>query len=346
MTVTVKTTAQDGTGSQWLGQLGEVQNWKHTSTFPGGPTSATFDFAAPFDLQHPALAPGRKIYAYAGTALVWPGRLEQPRRGQPWSCTCTGIAAVAKNYAASGSNIYALNALVDYGISVGLPWTRTASLTNPSGTAAQYSDTIDGALGALVTQGGYWNLTPAGVITTPSAAPSATPSLLVFASDVPGGRSFDAYGNVVIGTYLNSGAAGATAYVNTPTSSADITRWGRFDKRIDLTGLGAMTTAAAQGAVNAILARYAGGPAWTEPLTVADGQVFTPGGAAPDVATIAPGITVRVLAVNPDTFGTGQSLTDIAVGQVDYDDVARTVQLTPLVSARDDMPSLLAKSSR
>lgn len=345
MTISVRTCNQDGTDSRWLDRIGQVQNWKHTTTFPGGAASASFDFAAPFLLQSPALAPGRLLYAYSGTSLVWSGRLEQPRRGAPWACTCTGLAALAKDYAARASNIYTLNTTIDNAIANGLPWTRTAALTSPSGAAGIYTDTVDGALGALVTQGGYWNLTPSGSISTPTG-PRPGALWLLFAADVPGGRTFDNYFNTITGLYLNSGAGGALTTLGMLGDAGDIARWGRHDYRLDLTGLGAMSTASATAAGTAILARYAQGPAWSEALTATDGQLFSMSGVQPDLATIDPGVIVRVMALNPDTFGTGQAVADIPIGQIDYDDTSGSIQLTPLISSRDDMQSLLAKSGQ
>lgn len=333
--ISILSTAPDGTDGCWLDQLAQVSDWQHTTTFPGGDSSATFSFQAPTDFAHSAVRTGRYIYAHAGAALVWAGRLDEPQRGQPWTLTATGTAALAKEHVitTAGST---LNTVVDAAITNGLPWTRPATLTSPAAPIVQYS-TVDDALGQLVAQNGFWSLDVTGTITTPASVPAAT--LLMYLFDVPA-RTLQSYCNVVVVVYLNT--SGATVSTTVVGSTTELAARGRIETTVDITARGNISLATAQAAGAAEIGNDTQ-PTWAAPFAAVQGSLLTIGGTPVDVATVRPGQTVRVVALHPEDFGAGT--VDIPIGQVDYDDATRSVNLTALASAKTDLMTVLARAS-
>lgn len=340
MTISILSTAQDGTDGTWLDQLGVTADWKHTVTFPGGDTSATWTFQADNTLMSPALLPGRRILAKSGSCLVWFGRLEEPVRGQPWQMSAVGRAALAKDRVITGTG-ETLNDVVDGAISNGLPWTRPASLTDPKASIPVLS-TVDAALGQLVSETKWWTLDALGGVSTQIALPT-TPALLTYVFDLPA-RTLDGYANVAVVQYQNP--SGDPHVVTVLGSSAEIALRGRIEIPLDLTSQGPLGGTSPLALANA----QAAGAAklsdlqqrtWSAPFVTQQGSLYSITGAALDVATVRPGVLMRVIAFRPDDMGA--ETVDIPVGQVDYDDDSHSIQLTPLAAAKNDFAAVLAR---
>ncbi|WP_375483352.1 hypothetical protein [uncultured Jatrophihabitans sp.] len=339
--IRVRAATRDGTVTAWLDQLGQVANWRHTKNNPGGPTSAEFDFIAQPDLRHPCMQGGAMLDAYSGTKRVWRGRLEQPIPGLPWQCTGTGAAALAKDYQAhaTSGNIYAsMNTTVDTAIADGLPWTRPATLLNPIGAGDSLSASIDGLLGSIVQQGQYWNLDNDSRVTTSTTPPPVT--LLLAATDLPA-RTLDGYATAIAYSYTD----GSNTFHNITYATAALrARYGTIMDSVDLSSLGALTSAQALSVAQALLARQAAnGLPWTSGFTILPGQLYTLGGATiTDLATLDANITIRVIDLTP---GDGFTPTfDVPIGQLDYDDTTGQATLTPYAVADDSLLASIART--
>lgn len=336
MTVSVRSTEQDRTGGVWLDELGDVSGWQHTITFPSGDVSATFSFAAETSLVHAGLRPGRLLSAYCGSALVWVGRLEEPDRSQnPWSMTAVGRAYLAKDHVVTTAGS-TLNTVVDAAIALGLPWTRPASLTNPSTAIAQFG-TLDEALGLLTANQGFWSLDVNGVVSTPPYPSGAV--LAVNVVDLPP-RTLESYANVVVVEYMSSSTT--TTFTTVTALAAELAARGRVETLLDLTNSGTLTLAQAQAAGAALIAQDAI-PTWSSPFTAGPGAVYTLAGGPIEPATIRPGVVMRVFTLHSDDLGT--SSMDIPIGQVVYDDTTGVATLTPLAAAENSLLAMLAKGA-
>jgi hypothetical protein len=138
-----------------------------------------------------------------------------------------------------------------------------------------------------------------------------------------------------------TGAAAAYA-MTTATQPLSITAHGRNEAYWDLSSAGLLTGSAALGLGNTALAKYTAA-SWATAFQVSPGQYLNAGGAPVDLACEKAGEVVRVILADGPYGGEYNPAPPVIfpVGQVAYNAVDGTLQVTPFQSWTDDFATLL-----
>lgn len=323
-----------GSDRFYLDQFGQVTSLVLDWNYPGGQDTATWNLAADEHFSHRALAPGRFIAAYSGGLQVWRGRMQEPTRGVPWTCTATGIGQAAADFTAiataSKGGGLALNQVVDNAINRGLPWSRIDTLPFASGlnfTSGQQTvaDVLNAAAQAL---GVYWTLDYFGHVSM-NTPPNGVQYTVMSQSD-PGGRSTDGYATAVAVQWVSANTKNTVTSI---TTNPDAVRaFGTIEAPLDLSSFGSMNDATQAAAGLAYLNLRSPRTFFSGQLTLTDGQVCNFGGQPVDLASVTPGQRMRIHWTDVDPFGEINPTTplDIMIGHTSYDSDAGTLTITPL----------------
>lgn len=347
-------TSLDGTRTAWLAEIGPYGAWSdlNMTTRWGqgacGMYEASWTMPLPAGFEHPLLRRGTQVELMDGPWRVGsPLVLSEPGRGggfdEPWTLTATGVGREVEGedsfYALDGSGNVTVtpSTAVDAAIARGLRWGgRDASVPT---TAVGSSTTDLQSLGSLLSAAGdslgqRWGVGQDNLVRF--LADPTTPTYQVTPGSAQLGTADDDYASVVLGRYSNSGAGGAAATVTAPASpSAVETRFGRREFSVDLTPLGAISTATAQGFADGILAKTKGRLSWTSGLTVTSNEILTMGGVPASLSKVLEdcgnGCMVRLHGPWDDLLEfTGNTFIDIVVGEARWADGAQTIDLNPL----------------
>lgn len=310
-----------------------------TTSYPGGDVHFSANLTAPPDLNNAGVQAGRRVYIQSGGAVRWSGFLDNPKRGDPWQISGTGLASMVTDWTAIGTT---LDAAIDNAITRGLPYSRNGVSLGSSLQIVSGSMTLDAALAqAGKALGMAWTLDPSGVITM--AAPPTTPTYVLNARQAlnPTLVGF----TQAVGYFQDSST---TTQTITVSSSAAQAKFGKREGRYDMTGLGIIAATGTQSAttyltnwLNANLANWR----YSNTLTVSPGQLRIPGGGPVDLATVRAGCMVLVTDVDPshETLLTPGQLT-MLVGATDYDVDNDVLTLTPVGMRGQNLLSIIYQS--
>lgn len=356
----IYTQEPDSTGRVYLDMLGQdcaISGLKWSTSYPGGDT--TWEASLSFDpnASHAALRVGRSVAITAGGGIRFQGRLDVPQRGDPWSLSGEGIAALVVNSSAGGGfaavdssgNAFNLDNVVTQAIARGLPYTISGTL-GTAGTADSGSCDIDTALATVgKALGKAWRLSPLGVITMESLP--TVPFYVLRASQALTPRIVGA--TQAVGRYTSSSTH--TNATTTTSNAAAVAKFGHIEQTYDMTGLGEISSSTAATYLSNWLTANIAQASYTDSFTVAYGQLrsYTPSdgtrpaglGGPVDLATVRAGCLVTVFDTDPDhshllTPGPLQVL----VGGTQYDVDTDTLTLTPVGAVGTRLIDLIYQS--
>lgn len=340
MSESVLTRVVDPTGWNYLDNSAPVKSLTWEWTYPGGPTSASFNLDADPAAQPRHLTQGATLTTHRG-GVTWKGRVASIDR-DGWKVAADGLAALVAQEPVGV--VGTLDAIVDAAIANGLPLTRPASLStttwtnNSSGSSTDLTGvTLDQPLTDVLTaEGKFWRVTLDGQIIAETAP--TTPALIV-ATDMVLPLTLNAYATRVNAIYVNT--SGTTLAIQLVNAAAEA-RFGRKPVAIDLTRLGNLSAAAATAKAQAYLDLASPRMMVSGDLTVQPGQVTTASGGAVDLALLRPGVVARVQLVTlyRDALAIPSSAVDMLLGHVSYDADAGTATLSPVASALDPVAVL------
>ena len=324
------------TSPSWVHWIADHSNLVRTMRWPYGDWSLEFDADFYASVAPEALQQGSTVEAYLCGTLVFGGVMDEPGFSG-------GRFAVAGHNRAS-ETAYAVNgswqAVAD--LDTAMAAQRSAGFTRFP--AAGSDSTVTGLtqlpaptevniLGGALDQwallnGRSWWVDSYGVFRH-GAAPEV-PALVVDSSALEGidvATDLQAT-DIIVGYYKTPGLTYATARAET---AGAVHRRARL---VDLTGIGPITTGAAQTYADNLRAAATGKPRFTGSITVAAGQVANLFGVAVHPAQMLPGRMYRLSGMRDPR--TGALSTDVVMGEAVWDEDAGTVQLTPLDADRDD----------
>lgn len=343
----VATAKVDGSGLYYLGHIGGVENLQYTDTMPGGPWAMTCQLdASPFT-RHQALDPGRRVYVYAGSSVVWEGRLLEPAPGaNGWDISADGVGAFG-NYFRADYTTWSASNFVSRAVNRGLRWI-TGSLSGgylgmpPDSASLSVTDALNQVTQTVsmtwrvrkVTDGWRCDFVPL----------STTPTRLLVAT-APQVRTLAGYVNALYVKYQATAQKGSTNTVygyQIPANAASIAKHDRLEQYWDITAGGPMTAAAALSTGQNALNKYQAA-SYQGAITVSEGQYLTTGGVPVNLACEKAGEVVQLMMSDGPYGGevSPASPPVFMVGQVKYSADAGTLEVTPYQSVRDDFASVM-----
>lgn len=358
-----------GGTATWLAQIGPYGAWgdlEWTTRWGEGACGmyeAQWSMPLPPDFDHPALRSGTLVELMDGPWRIGsPLILAEPARGsgfnQPWQFTATGIGREVEGensfYAFdAGSNTTSVpSTAIDAAISLqGLRWSgRDASVSTAAVGSSTSTDQLN-TIGALLNTsadslGKRWGVGQDNRVYFYSDP--TTPTYNVIPGVASLGVADDDYASVVFVRYLES--VSGTYQTASASSPPAITRYGRREYPTDVTSLGAITTATAQGFADGILAKSKARLGWTNGLTLTSNQILTAGGEAADLSKVAEdvagGCMVRLHGIFNDLLEyNGQTWLDIIIGEAKLTDGEDSISLSPMGLAKRDLASIVEEVS-
>lgn len=328
-----------GTDRVYLDTVAITGNHRFETCYPGGPSLATWTVDMPATASHRALLPGRKVELFNGATLVWAGRLDDPKRGEPWECSAVGIGSLATTFTAA---YWDVNGNIDGAINRGLPWTRPADMnTDVPWTVGNGTQRLDEALTTSLTAAGKaWRVAPAGVVSS-EAWPTAV-THQVWPANVPP-STFANYYTTAMVTFHDSATTTSTTTV---TNTAAVARFGYVEVPLDLTALGTLTAGWAAYYAQYWLDRQSAALTFTEPLILRPGQVRAVGGGAVDLLSVRAGHVAQVMVTDPSHSPLRDPTKPIqgVVAKTSYDAITEELTLSFGEERRDDLFGILADS--
>lgn len=317
-----------------------------TSTRQSGEWEAVFHLAVKPNWRHPAFVYGAPVDVKVDSKSVFAGSLPEP----DWASgdmAALGACRQAENaHSITGAGVASTkpDTVVDAAITRGvLAWVRAVTMGT---TAVGEADgggglvTIDSVLDAWAEENATgWAVWQRRLVEAPIAAPDPVdddPDWLILPGAGELGRSADQRVDKVAIRFRNSAAGGALAtayYPSTPTPA------GGVERSLNLTTRRLMTTAEAQTIGLGEWSKLAGRSGFTGGLTVARGQVLTPGGQVAELDDIRAGDVVRQHGVS-DEESRALHL-QWRIGDTDLDWEARKLSINPVGMSDNSDESLL-----
>lgn len=344
----VATARVDGSGLYYLGHLGGVESLSYSDSMAGGPLSLTLGLDYDPSQRHEAISPGRRIYVYRGLSTAWEGRLLEPvPSDNGWTITADGAGAFGNYYQADYTSWTASN-IVSRAITRGLRWIAGSlsggNLTQPPDSA---SATVTDALNQITTtQSTTWRVhrVQAGWQVDMISVPT-TPTRLLIAT-VPQARTLAGYINALYVKYqatADKGNVAATYGLQTATLPDSIARHDRMEAYWDISSGGVLSSSSALNQAKAALGKYQAA-SYATTITVSPSQYLTMGGVPVDLACEKAGEVVQLMLADGPTGGEIYPVPPVKfpVGQVTYDAIADTLDVTPYQSWKNDLSSVLS----
>lgn len=356
-------TPLDGSRSQFLAEIGDYGSWSDltwTTRYGSGACGmyeVSWTMPLPPDFDHPLLRRGTIVELMDGPYRVGsPLILSQPGRGagfdQPWTLTATGVGREVEGASSwycddgAGNTTTVASDAIDSAIANGLPWVGYDA-TVPT-FAFGDADSLQ-TIGSLLTSigdavGQRWGVDRDSIVGFKSdptePAYHVTPGAALL------GTADDDYASVVKVRYADDVTHALATAVAPASPSAVELRFGRREFPVDVTSLGEIPAATAQGFADGILAKSKGRLAWTNGLTLTSNELLTSGGvpanltkAAEDVGT---GCMVRLHGVWGDLLeSTGQTWLDVIIGEAKPSPDGQTIDLNPLGLAPRDLAAVV-----
>ena len=340
------------TTSYWAAGYGSWGDLSWTTRWGEGAVGmfeASWTMPLPADFEHPALKRGALVELMEGPWRIGsPLILAEPTRGasisEPWQFTATGIGREVEGqdsfYAFDGSlNATAIpTTAVDQAITRG--WRIAGRDASVSATQVGASSTTDplNTTGALLNASTdlldlRWGVGQDNLLYYYSDP--TTPTWHVIPGVVALGTADDGYASGVYVRYVNSsGGAHATA---SAVDSQQAAKYGVREYPTDLTNLGPISTATANGYAAAILSKSKGRLSWTNGFALTSNELMSSGGVPADLSMVEAGQMLRIHGIFNDLLEyNGQTWLDIIIGETKYADGAQTIDINPLgLAARD-----------
>jgi len=335
----------NGSDVRWFGESGIVNGLKYGSTRPGGDGPMSCTLNADPATRSPAIDPGRYAEIYVGASRVWWGQLSEPVQIQTgWNITAIGSGQLGTNFRDVWST-WNLNDGINRAITRGLPWINPGVGSGYIASSTQVdsgSQTITDFLGTVISSPPQtWYVDRASTLKV-TGIPSTVTRLLV-ATTAPT-RTLNADVNTIFLKYvISDNAKGKTTYgVAVVSNAALIAAHGPQEDFFDITSQGVLTLSAAQSIGNDLLSRYIRAP-FASPFTVSYGQYLNFGGSPVDLASEQAGEVVRLLVVD-SPYGGEVTMGPIQfyVGSIQIDIDAQNATVTPFMSYRTDLASILS----
>ncbi|MCD4535637.1 hypothetical protein LRP67_16210 [Nocardioides sp. cx-169] len=302
----------------------------------GGSWELTWRMDFKRGFRHPDLVRGATVTARIGSLIEWRGQLTEPDMDS-MQFTAQGQCRQAETALALGFDGMTSNpsdavfyaearGLIDWGgLEVLSPVTSTGTTDHPM-TIAELLDAY------TLEHGTNWQVVPDWGLGT--YADPTVPRWMVTPNTGVLGVADDDYWTNLVGTYLTT-----TGDYELVTSSDATPHVGRRERAVDLTALGRMTSARAQAALDAMLAKGLARTGWTNGIEIGRGQLFTMGG-TPAAPSVVRGGHMVHLAGLADERGIAQ-FTNIIVDEAVWNVAEDTVQLNPVGLAPRDLPSII-----
>ena len=344
--------------ARWLNQVGSYDGLKYSWKTPGGCAALTASFRRSPRWRNDALNPGRLLWACRGGTWCWKGIVDEPSTSETegWGVSAHGAGGMSDDYLAIwtgswGTGVF--NNAVDAAIGRGLDWVRPATLAAAGIWAGQQVDsgaqTITDLLNLGCSKGGLtWSVATrqGGNYVSVYPLPAAANRLLI--GTEPQSRSIGDGPSDLYARYQATwdvDTTPATYGLTSVSNAADRAAHGRREKLMDISSAGVYTAGQAQAIATSTMARYVRG-GFSQPFTVAPGDLLTQGGTACDLGLFwADGITAMVCEpwLADFSFGGEQfpGLTAFLVGEYEYSEEDGTALITPFESARRDFSALL-----
>lgn len=343
----------------WLAEIGKYGAWgdlSYQSRWGDGASGmyeASWTMPLPADFEHALLRRGSLVELMEGSYRVGcPLVLSEPSKGtgidQPWQFVATGIGRDVEGSDAFTAFDGSLNTTAVPSTAATQAQARgwritTIDATVPS-TVIGASSITEGlnSTGALLSAAGEslgqrWTVNRDGTLLF--SADPGSPSYQTVPGSVTLGTSDDNYATTVYGRYLD--LATATYLTVSATNTNVATVFGRKEYNVDLTPLGKIATATAQGFADGILARSKGRLAYTNTLTLTPNQLLDMGGQPANVTQVAQdvggGCMVRLHGITSDLLQfSGATYLDIVIAEARVRDGEDVVDLAPIgLAARD-----------
>jgi hypothetical protein len=354
-------TSVDGTQTAFLAQIGPYGSWGDLSyvTRWGDGASGMYEsqwtMPLPADYTHPLLRRGTLVELMDGPHRVGsPLILAEPTVGSgladPWQFTANGIGREVEGensfycFDGSGNATSIASTAIDQAITRGLRWSGRASsipTTALGPTTTEQLNTIGALLNSIgASTSKRWGVGQDNIVAMYSDP--TTPTWQTTPGSAALGVADDDYATVVFVRYVDS----ATGLYSTSTAPASVssteTRVGRREFPVDVTSLGPISTATANGFSAGILANAKGRLGWTNGLTLTSNQLLTTGGVPAELSMVEAGQMLRIHGIFNDLLEyNGQTWTDIIIGQTRYTDGAQSIQIDPLDLAARDLAAIV-----
>jgi hypothetical protein len=329
----------------WLSNLGAVGDLKWSTRAPRGSSlEASWVMDASLKANHPALQRGAIVEVMVGPSRLFYGALAEPVPSpEGWEFVANGMTRVAERYlclSAAGASTSVPDTAIDQAIARGLQVTRPASL---SAVAYKAGDATDGLnrLGPLldgwaIESGKRWGVTPSGQIV--AASDPTVPRWHMTPGSGSLGVADEEYASELYGRYIDGSGNYQTAHVGDAAATID---YGRAEEPVDLTSLGAMTLARAQGILNGMLLLGSARLGWANGLEPSRFELTTPGGCSADLRFVQGGDMVRLHGVLDRTRRASLTV-DVVIGETRYTDGEATIQLLPVDLAPRTLSDVLS----
>lgn len=325
-----------------VGDAGKVE-WSHGER---GCREAAFSLPLSRGRRHPLLSGRPLVELMAGPSSLWTGRLAEP----DWTemrFTALGLAADAGNFQAldSSSNSTAEpDTAVDEAIDRGWGVTRGAGID-----AAAISDLTEGinSVAAILDtsadeQGEWWQVTADRVLSM-SGQPAA-PTYQIVPGVVDLGYADDDYSPTIAVRYRTTTGGFATELV---TDAAAETRFGPREVPWDVTDLGPMTQARAQGLGAGVLAKGRSRLGWVSQIEVSANELLTMGGVPASLPLVRSLEVVRIHVDYDDMLDLdGRTFVDAMIGQTDYEAGSPTIRLSPVGKVAQTLSEVMEATVR
>lgn len=331
-------TIVDGVSTS-LGEIAGVSDLQWSHGWPYGCLQASWRMDLKPNTFPRALTPNAQVEIWDGPIRVWAGYLSEPVPGSPWELHATG-------WYAAFSSLLALDATpaptAIPSVAVAQAITR-ASLPVTVGSTLQ-STTISSADETVATNyvlalmdtyaaqsGQRWAVDADRVLTVAADPPDVF--YVLDSMEALRGTADDDYVTDVYSRYVSSvdGVTGdpdgwGLGHVGVSSPPA-----GRRERAMDVTDLGLMTSATADGYAQGQLDLNSARMGYTNGLTVARGEMLRPGGAPVRLAQVKAGRLLRSFNV-ADASGQVQvgATADVVIGRTQYVDGEQTIQIEPV----------------
>lgn len=329
-------------GDVWLSDIapwGEL-GW---TTDEHGCKDAAWSVYLPHGDRHPALTRGAPVEIVDGPVVIWAGLLDLLN----WNEGTFG----AKGFSYDAENFVAIDTLgaatatpsdaVDGAIARG--WRVTRGVGIPT---TAFSANTDASLrvGALLTSsadelGQRWSVRADGVVRM--EADSTDIDWLIRPGLVELGLASEEWASSIVVTYLDMGSAPANTIVSDSEAAS------RFEVKeypLDLTPLGPMDLARAQGYAQGVLDKGKARLGWTSPIEVSTSDIMTAGGERADLTLVRSGQVARAFLGFDDIVSLGgRTHLDVAIGSTSYADESNVLTIGPVGSVAQTLSEVVSK---
>lgn len=313
------------------------------STDERGCKEASFTVGLGLGRRNPVLTRGALVEIMFGSLVIWSGQLEEP----DWSTGtfhARGFAYQAEDFLALDGSLAATSTpsvAVDQAIADGWAVTRHSTVPTTAFTsAAEGSNSVGSLLDANADElAKRWSVRADRVLRFESD--TTTPSWQLRPGVVELGNASDDYASGVVVTYQS--AVG----IYSRTRRIDANAAAEFGPKfipLDLSKLGVMSLARANGYGDAVLAKGRARLGWISSIDVTRYDLLNMGAVPADLPMVQAGEMVRIHGEADDmALLGGHSYIDVVIGSTSYVDGSEVLSLSPLGSVSQTLSEVIAE---